>query len=606
MRILVPNKPAAKGANTLTLSLWFGLITGLGEVALHGIKKFVLHKTLHLSPHVVWMAPLANVVLFGFVGVILLTLGRRWSKLRGLNLTSCVFSFLGFLSLLLMYPRFHYYAVLLLAGGLAIQTARIIAGYPTLTATIVRRTFGWLVAVVLAFMVAAVGWERLAENLAVGKLPPATSNAPNVLLIVLDTVRAKSLSVYGYERPTTPQLEGLSKSGVLFERAIATAPWTLPSHASMFTGRYPYELSLDWLTPLGTQYRVLAETLSEQGYLTGGFVANLLYCTYEFGLHRGFAHYEDFQISPEQLVASATLVRRVANAEWLRKLTNNHRKLGYKTAAQVNRDLLGWLSRIEGRPFFAFLNYFDAHTPYLPSEPFASKFARGLRPLKGWSGTPRKWTPKEIQAEQDAYDGAIAYIDHHIGVLMEQLGKLGLLEDTLIIITSDHGEAFGEHGFMGHGNSLYLPELHVPLLIRFPSRVPEGRRIVEPASLRDLPATVVDLLQLQGEVPFPGSTLARYWNGLGDFSHDARRPLLAEGTAENSLPSWYPASKGDMKSLLSYPYYYIKNGDGREELYDLEQDPSQHRDFARSPRGVRLLESLRVSLDDRVNGQRTQ
>ena len=123
-------------------------------------------------------------------------------------------------------------------------------------------------------------------------LPPA--NSPNVLLIVLDTVRADHLSLYGYERPTTPNLEQLGKRGIRFDKARATAPWTLPSHASMFTGRWPHELGEKWMTPLRGNFPTLAEYLGDRGYATAGFVANVGYCSQETGLARGFTHYEDY------------------------------------------------------------------------------------------------------------------------------------------------------------------------------------------------------------------------------------------------------------------------------------------------------------------------
>ena len=123
-------------------------------------------------------------------------------------------------------------------------------------------------------------------------MPPA--NSPNVLLIVLDTVRADHLSLYGYERPTTPNLERLAKRGIRFDNARATAPWTLPSHASMFTGHWPHELGAKWMTPLRGNLPTLAEYLGAHGYATAGFVANVVYCSQETGLARGFTHYEDY------------------------------------------------------------------------------------------------------------------------------------------------------------------------------------------------------------------------------------------------------------------------------------------------------------------------
>ena len=145
-----------------------------------------------------------------------------------------------------------------------------------------------------------VGGDRVKEwREAVRPFPPADS--PNVLLIVLDTVRADHLSLYGYRRATSPTLARLAKRGIRFDEARATAPWTLPSHASMFTGRWPHELEVRWLAPLRWNFPTLAEYLGSQGYATAGFVANTLYCSYDTGLDRGFTHYEDYILDLERL-----------------------------------------------------------------------------------------------------------------------------------------------------------------------------------------------------------------------------------------------------------------------------------------------------------------
>ncbi len=154
---------------------------------------------------------------------------------------------------------------------------------------------------VLAGFVFGVDW--LKQHRESGRPSPSAA-APNVLFIVLDTVRADRLSLYGYDRPTTPALERWARQGILFSEARATAPWTLASHASLFTGRWPRELGVKWLTPLGTTVPTLAEYFGSRGYATAGFVANLIYCSYDTGLDRGFTHYEDYVL--ERLMALRT------------------------------------------------------------------------------------------------------------------------------------------------------------------------------------------------------------------------------------------------------------------------------------------------------------
>src|SRR5262249_48372560 len=261
--------------------------------------------------------------------------------------------------------------------------------------------FAGLVGVVLTLAGWVFGGDWLKQWREAGRpVPPAGS--PNVLVIVLDTVRADHLSLYGYERPTSPTLERLAQRGICFQEARATAPWTLPSHASLFTGRWPHELAVQWATPLGGTFPTLAGYLGQHGYATAGFVANTLYCSYDTGLDRGFTHYEDYVLQHLSPFRTARLVdlslKTVADlcvalslsldmgvfrpwqesllASLLTRLEAHDRK----DAGSINREFLGWLSRRErsGRPFFAFLNYYDAHSLYLL--PPGAVYRFGLKP----------------------------------------------------------------------------------------------------------------------------------------------------------------------------------------------------------------------------------
>jgi arylsulfatase A-like enzyme len=590
-RSVLSTRPAQLGG-LLLLAVWFGLVTGLAEVSIRAVQKFFLGQIIHLSPHVVWMAPLADLILFAITGVILYLGARCWPRLGSLYVSTFIFSFLGFLGPLLWAPRLHLYAALLLTTGLAVQTARFIASHSHGFLIVVRRTTGWMAGLVIALAVNVHVGQVLTERNAHAKSTPLSSDTPNVLLIVLDTVRAKSLSLYGYPRVTTPQLERFAKKGVLFERALSTSPWTLPSHASMFTGHFPHELSADWKTPLDSTYLTLAEVFRLHGYITAGFVANFIYSTYEWGLNRGFVHYEDYPISLGMIASSSWLARTLTIR--FRRTIGNHHELVFKTAEKLNEDFLRWLSRKDHKPFFAFLNYMDAHAPYLPPKPFDSKF--GPKRTLAHSSLREKWSPKEIPPLVDAYDGEIAYLDHHLGQLFDELQKQDLLENTLVIITSDHGEHFGEHGLMDHGNSLYRPLLHIPLLLSFPPGVPAGVRVREPVTLRDLAATVVDLVGINGEARFPGISLMRYWKSEGTNSSLVGSPLLSEVSSGINMPAWFPVAKGDMKSLVVGRYQYIKNGDGREEVYNFENDLAERNDLAQSNENQPTLRRLRAAL----------
>lgn len=596
----------------LLVACWFGLLTGFGEVVALGIKKFLLDEFIFLGSAIVWMSPLANLLLFAVVGLFLWLLARRARNVVAERIGIFILAFLGFWSLILLFPWLHPYTALLLAAGLAVQTTLLITARCPRFYFLVRQSTGWIAGLVVALAIALPAWQTLAERRALAQLPPVSlANPPNVLLIVLDTVRAQSLSLYGYERPTTPYLERLAKRGVLFERALVTSPWTLPSHASMFTGRYPHELSADWFTPLDATYPTLAEILREHGYATAGFVGNVLYCGYETGLARGFIHYDDYVVSAEELILSSSLGRTLANDLRLRRFVGYYDVLARKTAADVNDAFLRWLSRNRERPFFAFLNYYDAHDPHIPPDAFYKAFGPGIAREKFLSRQQtttqlrrfRRWdrhrmTPLEIQAELGAYHASIAYIDYQISLLLDELQKRKLLENTVVIITSDHGEQFGERRLFFHGNSLYLPLLHVPLLVLLPEDEAMPKKVREPVSLRDLPATVVDLVGLEQGSRFrtPGNSLRRHWNDSDTGAIAVKEPLLASVTGSSLARDWYPVKNGDLKSLVIDFYQYIRNGDGREELFDIEYDLAQANDLVHST-DSRILNEFRLNFE---------
>ena len=258
-------------------------------------------------------------------------------------------------------------------------------------------------------------------------------------------------------------------------RARATAPWTLASHASLFTGRWPHELAVKWCTPLGGHFPTLAEYLGSHGYATAGFVANTFYCSYDTGLDRGFTHYEDFDLErlgpfrTAQLVdltlkTIAALVQRLSenfDAGPFRPLQEHMLDqllvADKKHAGLINREFLDWLSRRPepGRPFFAFLNYFDAHSPYLL--PKGAEYRFGLKPrtdadfqfLERWTDIDKATLPEHYRSFiVDCYDNCLAYLDERLGELFDELQSRGVLDHTLVIVTADHGEGLGEHGLL--------------------------------------------------------------------------------------------------------------------------------------------------------------
>jgi arylsulfatase A-like enzyme len=403
----------------------------------------------------------------------------------------------------------------------------------------------------------------------VGTSAGAESALPNVLLIVLDTVRAKSLGLYGGPQ-RTPWLEGLARSGVRFDRAIATAPWTTPSHASMFTARFPHELSADWDAPLDDAQPTLAEVLSGHGYMTAGFVGNVTNCGYASGLARGFVHYAAATMSAGELIESSSLGRYLVSSPMLRQLIGYYDLLGRKSAREVNGEFLEWLAGSkDDRPFFVFLNYFDAHAPYLPP-PSGDAVPDHHPPRRNPFLLPdSSWPEAEIQAELDAYQRTIAGLDQQLAALFAALRERHLLDQTIVILTADHGEEFGAHSLFEHGNSLYFSAIHVPLIISFPARVQAGMVVHAPVSLRQIPATVLDLVGLGGSARFAGDSLGGYLDG-GERGGESP---LAEVSHAANLPDWYPVSRGGLRSLVMGDYQYIVEDDGTERLFLIDQVP---------------------------------
>lgn len=433
----------------------------------------------------------------------------------------------------------------------------------------------------------------------------------NVILIVLDTVRADHLGLYGYVRDTTPNLAKLASRGVRFDRAFSTAPWTAPSHAGLFTGRWPHELSIGWDRPLDSTHATLAEVLAGAGYSTAGFVANTTYCSYETGLDRGFAHYEDYDVTLRGVLLCSSLVERSLNFVHKHPALANRLGLGglsagdRKDAARINHDFLGWLDGrgTTNRPFFAFINYYDAHHPYLAPDleagtPFGSKpdSPRDFRLLKTWWERDKLGISRDdLALALDSYDRCIAYLDDQLGRLFEELRRRGELDRSVVIVTSDHGEHLGERDLFGHGCSVYRPELHVPLVVVVPGSCPASRAIDGPVSLRDVPATVFDLAGLPGSSPFPGRSLARAWKG-GNESSDFVLSEVNSPPDDDPNRGRSPAAGGPMTSAVRGDYHYIKAGDGREELFDLRRDPAERDDLAGRPDLAAVLDDFRAGL----------
>lgn len=442
---------------------------------------------------------------------------------------------------------------------------------------------------------------------------------PNVVLIVLDTVRADHLSVYGYSRPTTPGLERLASEGVTFEQALAPAPWTLPSHATLFTGLYPVQHHAGRLHPrLDAHLTTLPELLHEQGYQTVGF-SNNTWVSRATNFNQGFDDFEDFRgiwrVWRSVSRLTAVQIYRVFRPSQL----HGDRSGG---AGVTNRAIRRWFNARHdpARPFFLFINYLDAHFPYHAPDPYWRKFvepahlalATELLDAKAqdeadWTPPPIKWDATKWGALADLYDGELFYLDAMLTELFDDLRERKLWDDTLVVITSDHGEHLGEHDLFLHRFSVYEPTLRIPLIMRLPGRLPAGKRFPDWVGLADVFPTVLKLV----DVPPPAEVHA----GLAGHSLvgspvavPAGRALLGDyEVPDNLLPRYRRKTRvtderyfyRGLRSLHDGNWKLIWGTDGRHELYDLAKDPLETNDLlTRLPEQARLMEArLQAVLD---------
>ncbi|HSE65385.1 MAG TPA: sulfatase [Gemmatimonadales bacterium] len=563
-----------------------GIGAGLIEAAVATIQSGRTALLIGRVGDFVWMAPLVGLLL-GLTSAIFLTMARRLApRLFTPRVILTIVGTVVLLSPIFLFQRMHRLAALLLALGIGFQSAAWL--------TRRRSRIGlvrWMLPLVLVcWVVGGLGLEAvrtLRERNAIRRLPPAEANRPNVLLLVLDTVRAMSLNLYGYPRATTPELKKWAERGARFDYAVAPAPWTLPSHGSIFSGRLPREFSATFRTPFDERYPVLAEALAGHGYVTGGLVANIWYCAAGHGLERGFLQYRDYPRTAWRVIDASALGRWLFEQATVRRFVGWYEMLWRKNAGLAVDEFLQWEGKPrDGRPFFAFINFFDAHNPFVPPTPFDTMFAsrpgRHYNPRFKMPDFP-DLTADEIEFTRDQYEGAIGYIDHSIGRMLTELDRRGVLKNTIVVITSDHGEQFGEHELLGHGNSLYSQVLHVPLVIVYPPKVPAGSVVASPVGLRDIPTTVLDLAGLPNDRGLQGRSLTRFWERPSDAG-DVDEVIVSE------MPG---ASAANAVSLIADGHHYVRWWKRPEGIYDLRTDPTEQANLVGTPMGDSLLTRFR-------------
>jgi arylsulfatase A-like enzyme len=623
----------------LAVSAWCGLVSGLAEAGTIVVRKrlFDLNHFYQMSEHFIWLIPLTNLAIFLILGLILLPLQMS----RSPRVHWLVPRLLGTLALLPVFwaafPRIYSAAGFLLALGIATQLVTALERRANSFRLLVRLSLPIAAGLVATFALLPWGAGRLRESREASRsLPPP--GAKNILLVVLDTVGTSHLNLYGYRRSTCPTIIDLARRAVRFDRVQASSSWTLPSHATMFTGRWPHEVSAGWLTPLDAVHPTLAEFLAARGYATAGFAANHAYCATDSGLSRGFTVYQDYTFPALTALNMAALVNRpvegfdalerfLANQFDLNVLRPVSRRLRQlfnedRTEAEViNREFLDWLfgRRQSQRPFFAFLNFYDAHFPYRLPASGIHRF--GSRPrnnheldmIDDWLELPLGGpSAQQLGFLEDCYDDCIADLDEQLGRLVDALKRRSVLERTWVIIVGDHGESFGEHSrvFL-HGRTLYQAERHVPLLVIPPAGHLAQQVVSEVASLRDLPATIVDVLGLQQLSPFPGTSLARYWNGPQAVQGDRAAPAVALSEVVpldplNPDPEQLRKRPWPLAALSEGDWTYIRrDGETREELFRVSDDAREQHNLAAVPAVQPTLERMRKALERLTDGPLT-
>jgi arylsulfatase A-like enzyme len=384
---------------------------------------------------------------------------------------------------------------------------------------------------------------------------PTLEPPQQVVLVVCDTLRADHLSLYGYSRPTSPNLEELAQRSTIYHRAQAAAPWTLPSHASMFTGLYPSEhgahtFSEDELAslrnqgwsednnvgPLADHYFTLAEYFAERGWATGAVVANVAYMDERFGIAQGFDTY--------------------------------HRQRG--PVEEITRRALQFIKAHQEESFFLFVNLMDTHRPYnlRPHPPIPDRSSDGnlLKRLVPLILDPRAAAPPELlDALRDQYDTAIANLDQGLGDFFQALETDGLLDNMCLVVTSDHGEFLGEHELIEHSKDVYQGTLHVPLILKAPQQT-ERRDDLAWIGHVHLPGLILDALGHPTAAPL----MRLHWprsEGVLSENYDSRLHDLRAPWGDRFRRSRRVLVHGDLKTILS--------SDGNHETYDLAQDPGE-------------------------------
>ena len=382
-----------------------------------------------------------------------------------------------------------------------------------------------------------------------------------VILYVMDSLRPDFLSCYGYEKETSPNIDGLAEEGVLFTNAFAQATWTRPSCASILTALYPaahHVITLD--DELSPNLPTIAEVLGNGGFKTAAF-SSMVNISTGFGFGRGFRDFTELFTQNVLMKKRAKLGVKGTDRELHCKLNTDHVPLS--TSEDINDFLVPFLERLGSGNTFIFIWSMDTHSPYFHRDPRLARFAKPSEELWRPIGIVGDLPADKLNQITSIYADMIYHNDHHIGILIKELKRLGLYDETLLVITGDHGESFGEHGLYSHGKEPYDEQIRVPLVIKFPLSQFKGR-IEELVQHIDLAPTIADYAGLPTDnLPFQGRSLL---------------PLLNDGSAINDFvfsEYHYKETLPRFTSLRTLDHKYVEITPGKlstkitlKEIYD--------------------------------------
>ncbi len=432
-----------------------------------------------------------------------------------------------------------------------------------------RRKSAFLLAVAVATLAIGIGYliiSNFAER--TYSVPPkADSDKPDIILISIDSLRPDHLGCYGYRQPTSPTIDGLAGGGVRFENAISTTSWTLPAHAALFTGLYDSAHGLvDNGQRLAENHVTLAEVLDQAGYQTAGFFGGP-YLHPAFGVGQGFQTYESCMTKVADN-ASDNAVRR----ESRNPVSASHADI---TGPRTLKKFKHWLAaKADERPMFVFLHFWDVHYDYIPPKKYIEMFDpdyKGQLSSVNFMRNPaihRSMAPRDLQHVLALYDGEIRFTDDILGQILTELERSGRGQQALIVVTSDHGEEFFEHGNKGHQRTLFDEVIKVPLIFSWAGHLREGAVVPDQVRLIDVMPTILALAGVKSKTKTQGR----------DISELLRGDSLSEQSALCELL----VNRGQLRALRTNRMKALKNRrTSLQGYFDLQRDPTEQRTITR-------------------------